>query len=249
MIEPDRPYSLGWPEAYGSRGVRQRIAKLNALWPLRGRRLLDVGCGNGSYTTEMAAGFDEIFGIEIEPDRLRAFRQHLDAATGPSSETSKFRLAEMSVEALDFPDCFFDVVTAIEVIEHIVDDSEAAGQIYRVLNPGGAFLITAPNRWFPIETHSFKIRGQERRSKRWPFVPWVKPLHRRISTARNYRTPDLDRLLVPHGFTRVGIDYLMPPLERNRIGRFLRPATDALDRTPLKTFGVSIVAAYMKPPS
>jgi hypothetical protein len=40
-----------------------------------------------------------------------------------------------------------------------------------------------PNRGFPFETHSFVIQGRERRSKWYPFVPWIRPLHRRISRA------------------------------------------------------------------
>ncbi len=61
-----------------------------------------------------------------------------------------------------------------------------------------------PNRGFPFETHSFMIRGRERRSKWYPFVPWIRPLHRRISTARNYRPADLRRLLEGAGFSEVG---------------------------------------------
>lgn len=243
MIEEDRPLSLGWPEKYGSEGVTRRIEKLGALWPLRGERLLDVGCGNGSYTTEMAHGFDEVHGIEIETDRLDDFRRNLARLANPE----KFTLAEMSAEELAYPDGYFDVVTAIEVIEHVVDIEQASREIFRVLKPGGAFLITAPNRWFPVETHSFMIRGRERNSKKWPFVPWIKPLHRRISTARNYRPHDLRRLLTPIGFIERGGDYLMPPFERWGPGRYLKPVSEAMGKTPLRTFGVSVIAAYEKP--
>lgn len=245
MLDPDRPLSLGWPERYGSAGVSRRLEKLRRLRPLEGRRFLDVGCGNGSYTTEIAAGFDETYAVEIEAERLDEFRRVL--AERPDQRL--FHVAEMSVESLNFPDDHFDVVSAIEVIEHIIDLRSAVKEIYRVLVPGGAFLITAPNRGFPIETHSFKVRGREVSSKRWPFVPWIPPLHRRLSTARNFRPKDLRRLLEPLGFTEIGVDYLMPPFERWGPGRYLRPITDRLGRTPLKTFGVSVVAAYEKPGS
>ena len=241
LLDPDRPLSLGWPERYGSAGVTRRIEKLRRLWPLEGHRFLDVGCGNGSYTTEIAAGFDEGVGVEIETERLNEFRQVL-----ARRRDQRLHVAEMSAESLDFPDEYFDVVTAIEVIEHVIDLRQAVKEIYRVLVPGGAFLITAPNRAFPIETHSFKVRGREVSSKRWPFVPWIPPLHRRLSTARNFRPKDLRRLLEPVGFREVGIDYLMPPFERWGPGRYLRPLTDRLDNTRLKTFGVSVIAAYTK---
>jgi SAM-dependent methyltransferase len=242
VLDPDRPLSLGWPERYGSAGVALRIEKMAGLWPLEGRRLLDVGCGNGSYTTELAAGFIEAYGIEIETDRLGEFRRVL----ADRVDASRFHLAEMSAESLDFPDGYFDVVTAIEVIEHIVDLPTAVREVHRVLRPGGAFLITAPNRAFPIETHSFKFRGREVPSKRWPFVPWVPPLHRRLSTARNFRPKDLRQLLQPVGFHERGVDFLMPPFERWGPGRHLRSLTTRLEHTVFKTFGVSVIAAFQK---
>jgi ubiquinone/menaquinone biosynthesis C-methylase UbiE len=243
MIEPDRPLSLGWPEAYDCEGVRRRIAKMDALWPLKGDRLLDVGCGNGSYTVPMGTSFHAIHGIEIEPVRLADFRTYLEGR----GDAEYYNVAEMSSERLEFPDNYFDVVTAIETIEHIVDLDVAVREIFRVLKPEGAFLITAPNRWFPVETHSFKIRGKEYPAKKWPFVPYLKPLHRRISTARNFRPKDLQRLLEPVGFELVGIDYLMPPFERRVKLQALRPITDRLEKTWFKNFGVSVIAAYRKP--
>lgn len=244
-VESDRPVGIGWPESYGAAGIQDRVQKLGTLRPLCGHRLLDVGCGNGSYTIELAARFDEAVGVEIEPGRLNDFRQRLESLGCPPN----LSVYEMSAEELVFPDEHFDVVTAIEVIEHIVDPERAAQEIYRVLRADGVFLITAPNRWFPIETHSFMIKGKERRSKRWPLVPWIKPLHRRIATARNYRLGDLERWLTPLGFVNIGIDYLMPPFGHARFGPYLRPISQALGRTPLKTFGVSIVAGYWKPPN
>jgi SAM-dependent methyltransferase len=243
MIDPDRELSLGWPEAYGSEGVTRRIAKMQALWPLRGERLLDVGCGNGSYTTAMSDGFDESYGIEIETERLDEFRAHL----ATRSDAGSFHVKEMSAEALEFDSDFFDVVTAIETIEHIVGLEQAAREIFRVLKPGGAFVITAPNRWFPFETHSFKVRGREYNAKPYPFVPWIPPLHRRISTARNFRPADMREIFGPLGFREAGIDYLMPPFERITALQRLRPVTDRLEDTWFANFGVSVIAAYAKP--
>ncbi len=199
---------------------------MTALSALEGRRLLDVGCGNGSYTTAMAAGFDEAWGIEVEPIRLEEFKRAI--ADQPEG---RFSLRQMSAETLEFPDNYFDVVTAIETIEHIENLDRAVTEIYRVLEPGGVFLITAPNRWFPIETHSFRIGGREVSSKHWPLVPWIKPLHRRISTARNFRPDDLEELLLPAGFERVGVSFLMPQFERVTSIQWLRPTVNRLEDT------------------
>lgn len=241
LVEGQRALSLGWPQRYGSAGVQRRIEKMSSLWPLTGERLLDLGCGNGSYTTVMAAGFEETYGVEIETRRLAEFRAHLAEHPVPGVHA-----LAMSGEHLDFADGHFDVVTAIEVIEHVLDLPATVREVHRVLKPGGAFVITAPNRWFPIETHSFKVRGREMPSKYWPLVPWVPPLHRRLSTARNFRPKDLRRLLLPVGFAEVGIDYLMPPFDRWGPGHFIAPITDRLERTRAATFGVSVIAAYRR---
>lgn len=238
-----RPLSLGWPEPLDSLGIRRRLDLLDGIRPLRGGRILDVGCGNGSYTERLAEGFDAVAGVEVEPDRLAEFQARVSARP----DADRFDLRLETAEALSDPDGSFDAVIAIETLEHVVDDAQAAAEAFRVLRPGGALYITVPNRGFPFETHSFVIRGRERRSKWYPFVPWIRPLHQRISTARNFRPPDLRRLLAPAGFVEVGTTFMMPPLERWGPGRYLRPLVHALERTPLRHLGVSVVTVFRKP--
>jgi SAM-dependent methyltransferase len=239
---------IGKPIAYGASGVGKRLRALGRLWPLRGGRLLDIGCGNGAYTLELAAGFDEVHGIEIEPERLGELERRLAAPGAPAN----VRAALMSAEALEFPDASFDVVTAIEVIEHIVDLDRALDEVRRVLRPGGAFLITCPNRWFPFELHSFVLPwpgGRRSFPGRWfPLLPYLPPLHRRIATARNFASGELRRRMAAHGLEQVGVDYVMPPFDGGALGRrFIRPVTERLERTPLKVLGVSIAGAYRRP--
>lgn len=238
-----RDLSLGWPEPLGSIGIDRRLALLDGIRPLRGRSVLDIGCGNGSYTERLAAGFDRVVGVEVERARLEDFSTRL--ADRPDRDRFELRLE--SAEALSDPDGSFDAVIAVETLEHVVDAEAAAAEAFRVLRPGGAFYITVPNRGFPFETHSFMVRGRERRSKWYPFVPWVKPLHRRISTARNYRPADLRALLGPLGLREVGTTFLMPPLERWGPGRHLRRPITALEATPLRHLGVSVVAVFERP--
>lgn len=238
-----RALSLGWPEPRDSIGIDRRLALLDAISPLRGEAVLDVGCGDGSYTERLAEGFDRIAGVEVEPARLGRFQERV--ADRPDAD--RFDLRVESAEALSDGEATYDAVVAIETLEHVVDAEAAVAEVFRVLRPGGHFHITVPNRGFPFETHSFMIRGRERRSKWYPFVPWVKPLHRRISTARSYRPRDLRALLGPAGFEEVATTFMMPPLERWGPGRYLRRPIGALEQTPLRHLGVSVVTVHRKP--
>lgn len=237
-----RDLSLGWPEPIGSLGIDRRLQLLAAIHPLTGDSVLDVGCGNGSYTERLADGFARVTGVEVEPDRLEEFRARL--VDRPDRERFDLRLE--SAEALGDQDATYDAVVAIETLEHVVDDRQAISEVARVLRPGGHLYITVPNRGFPFETHSIMVRGRERRSKWYPFVPWVKPLHRRISTARNYRPADLRHLAEGADLREVGTTFMMPPLERWGPGRHLRGPITALEQTPARHLGVSVVSVFAK---
>ncbi|MDQ6839035.1 MAG: methyltransferase domain-containing protein [Actinomycetota bacterium] len=221
--------------------VQKRLNAFGRHWSLSGERLLDVGCGNGAYTTVLGEGFEEVHAIDVEPHRIEQFRQR-------SAADPKYSIAVGTAEALDFPDDHFDVVTAIEVLEHIVDLDRALGEIGRVLRPGGAFLVSCPNRLFPLETHTVMF-GKHRTypARRIPFLPYIKPLHRRLSTARNFTRRDLTELVCKDRLRVVAWDGVMPPLDNWRPGRRqLRPIMDWLERSPLNRFGVSIIGVFVK---
>ena len=205
-----------------------------------GERLLDIGCGNGAYTIALGAGFDEVYGVDVEPVRVARFRERVDG-------DPKFHVSVASAERLPFPDRYFDVVTAIEVIEHIGDLERAMGEVNRVLRFGGGFLVSCPNRLFPIETHTVIIGRQEYSARSLLFLPYLTRLHRRISTARNFMARDLTELGSRAGFGVVAHDWVMPPLDNWRPGReTLRRVFSALERSPLRVFGVSVIGVFQK---
>ena len=239
-----RSLSLGCPVAYGASAVGKRLGAFARHRPLAGDRLLDVGCGNGAYTTILGRGFREVHAIDIEPDRIKDFQDHQ-----PPGSNLKIRVA--TVEDLDYPDAYFDMVTAIEVIEHIVDLDQGLCEIRRVLRPGGLFMVSCPNRLFPLETHTVDFgRGHEYPARWFPFLPYVKPLHRRLSTARNFSRRDLKAAVCHEGMRLVAWDGVMPPLDNwTRGTRYIRPLLETLERSPLKVFGVSIIAVFEKVPA
>ena len=135
----DEAHSFGalHGSARGSRNVQGRLDAMASLAPLSGERLLDVGCATGEYTNAMAPAFTHVDAIDVEIDRLALYTQ--DHPDNVSVHTQ-------SVTSLEFADDTFDVVTMIEVLEHLPDVAGALAEIRRVLRPGGRLLLTTPNR-------------------------------------------------------------------------------------------------------
>ncbi len=99
--------------------------------------ILDIGCGTGAMLDELAP-FGAVTGADYAPEAL-AFCRERGAGNG-----HRYDLARADVRRLPFADNSFDVVTAMDIIEHIDDDKAAAGEIRRVLKPGGRLFVTVP---------------------------------------------------------------------------------------------------------
>src|SRR3954468_15424434 len=97
-----------------------------------GARALDVGCGTGANGPVLAARAAFAVGIDASPVPL-----------GLGERTHAARLRG-DANALPFPDGSFDLVVALDVLEHLDDDAGGARELYRVLRPGGAALIFVP---------------------------------------------------------------------------------------------------------
>lgn len=100
-----------------------------------GSRILDVGCGTGEYLTELARRYPrfEIHGIDFELEPLRFCRAEQSVP-----------LSQADVTALPFESSTFDLVVALDTLEHVRDDERALSEIFRVSRPGGSVLLTVP---------------------------------------------------------------------------------------------------------
>jgi 2-polyprenyl-3-methyl-5-hydroxy-6-metoxy-1,4-benzoquinol methylase len=114
---------------------RAHIAAINRYFRLPGHpRHLDVGCALGSMLQEAkAAGWDPM-GIETSEFAAKYAAEH----TGCPVYAGTLQKAA-------FPSGSFDVVTLMDVIEHVPEPFELIGEIYRVLRPGGVVFIVTPN--------------------------------------------------------------------------------------------------------
>ncbi|MDQ7815043.1 MAG: class I SAM-dependent methyltransferase [Patescibacteria group bacterium] len=109
------------------------------FFSLRGdERILNVGCGEGPQMAVYAGRFKSMLGVDIIPDRLAGFRK-LGESLQQDVET-----LESNVESIGSPDDSFDVVMAIDIIEHVEHPEKLLQEIQRLLKPGGRLLITFP---------------------------------------------------------------------------------------------------------
>ncbi len=121
-------------------GATRRVifeALERALGPRHtGARLLDVGCGTG-YTLAQLSPAIRATGVDFSATALAFARERL----GLHSKTT---LVRGSAYALPFTDGSFDAVLALDVLEHLDHDLDAALEMRRVLTKGGVAIITVP---------------------------------------------------------------------------------------------------------
>ncbi len=207
---------------------------LNAAAPLAGKRVLEFGCGIGTYMREIRRYTPHVFGFDIEIERLQTGR-----VLGVEG------LLAAAAERLPFADNAFDVVFSNEVLEHVQDDRAACREIARVLCPGGRAVIFVPNRLYPFETHGIYWRGQYHFGNK-PFVNWLPDAvrntlapHVRAYTSRQLRAlfDGTPVRLVLHTQVYPGFDNIVA--RTGVAGRALRAAAHGFESSPLRVFGLS----------
>ena len=96
------------------------------------RRIADVGCGTGA-TLALLRPFGRTVGMDLAPE-----------AVGFCRERGHQGLVQGSASDLPFADASLDVVTALDILEHLDDDAGAVREIARALRPEGLLVFTAP---------------------------------------------------------------------------------------------------------
>jgi len=152
-------------------------------------RILDVGCGTGANLL-MLSKFGDAEGVDVSEDALAFCRER---------GLANVKLG--AAEALPYDDGTFDLVTALDVVEHLDDDLAGLREMRRVLRPGGRVLLFVPTFMFL-----------------WGLQDDVSN-HR-----RRYRMPELQRVLEQAGFevertTYANITFFMPILAMRKLMR------------------------------
>lgn len=134
------------------RSHRWRTAENSAGYLLphlnEGMTLLDVGCGPGTITADLAARVAQVTASEVKDEALDLARAEV-----ARRQVKNVDFAVADVHALDFPDDTFDVVHAHQVLQHVGDPVLALREMRRVCKPGGLVAVRdsdyAAFTWFP----------------------------------------------------------------------------------------------------
>ena len=136
-----------WWDVDGEFGPLHAINPLRLDWidgiaPLKGQRVLDVGCGGGILADAMARKGADVLGIDLAEKSLKVAQLHaLDAGTSQIT----YRLVAAEALAAEMPD-HFDVVTCMEMLEHVPDPASVVQACARLAKPGGWVFFSTINR-------------------------------------------------------------------------------------------------------
>jgi len=171
------------PRALRAVWERSRL-RLADPWRRPGARLLEAGCGRGTFlAAAVAAGWDAT-GVELG-----------DAASRAASRRAGVTVHSGTIDTPRFDDAWFDVVAAWDVIEHVPDPAAFLAECRRVLRPGGGLLLSCPNvsTWPPklLKGRWWTLKPNEHL---WHFEP------------RTLRTALVDAGFRPHRLVTSPID-------------------------------------------
>jgi len=131
---------LVWGDGFLSPGGADEIRRLLEGVDLRGRRVLDIGCGLGAIDVLLVRehGAGSVMGVDLEPELVRLARERA-AAAGLSK---RIDAQVVEVGPLSFPDGGFDVVFSKDSLVQIPDKRAIFAEAARVLRPGGLLVMS-----------------------------------------------------------------------------------------------------------
>ena len=132
-----------------------RLAWIANIADLKGKRALDVGCGGGILADAMARSGADVLGIDLSTKALRVAQLHALEA-----QTDRVEYREISAEALasEVPGSF-DMVTCMEMLEHVPNPSLVVQACATLVKPGGHVFFSTINR--NAKAYLFAVIGAE----------------------------------------------------------------------------------------
>lgn len=131
-----------------------RLAYIDRIAALHDKTVLDVGCGGGILAEAMAASGAHVTGIDLADKPLKVAQLHL-LESGHQVDYRRIAVEELAREAPGS----FDVVTCMEMLEHVPDPAAVVGACATLLKPGGHAFFATLNR--NPKSYLFAIIGAE----------------------------------------------------------------------------------------
>lgn len=119
-----------------------RLEWIESVCPLRGQRVLDVGCGGGILADAMARKGADVLGIDLAEKSLKVAQLH---ALETQTPRVAYRLVAAEALAVESPGQF-DVVTCMEMLEHVPDPASIVRACATLVKPGGRVFFSTINR-------------------------------------------------------------------------------------------------------
>jgi 2-polyprenyl-6-hydroxyphenyl methylase/3-demethylubiquinone-9 3-methyltransferase len=150
-----------------------RLGYIDRIAPLAGKKVLDVGCGGGILSESMAAKGAQVTGIDMGEAPLQVARLHL-LESGFEIAYERIPVERLAQEQ----PATFDVVTCMEMLEHVPDPASVVEACSRLVRPGGHVFFSTLNR--NPKSYLFAIIGAEYLLKLLPkgthdFAKFIRP--------------------------------------------------------------------------
>lgn len=142
------------------RGHRtKRVFELMDIRHLHGKKVLDIGCGNGQYAVLFALLGAEAYGFDLSPVGVEVGKRM--AAENGVLDNCHFSV--QNAADMDYPDDFFDVVLFHEVLHHAIKYEGVREETYRIVKKGGLVICAEGLRGNALLKlgRFFTMRGQE----------------------------------------------------------------------------------------
>lgn len=131
-----------------------RLDYINRIAPLAGKTVLDVGCGGGILSESMAALGAQVTGIDLGDKALQVAKLHL-LESGRQVNYLKIAVEDLAAEQPSH----YDVVTCMELLEHVPDPSSIINACAQLVKPGGHVFFSTLNR--NPKSYLFAVIGAE----------------------------------------------------------------------------------------
>ena len=119
-----------------------RLAWIQSLVPLAGKKVLDVGCGGGILSDAMARQGAQVLGVDLAVRSLKVAQLHAMEAGTQGVEYQEISAENLAAEQAGS----FDVVTCMEMLEHVPDPAAIVQACAKLVKPGGWVFFSTLNR-------------------------------------------------------------------------------------------------------